>query len=100
MPAIFSRITGLPDELQVRILSELDPPSILACREVMYAVYPAAALAAHQFGPTQAIPELKETIDNSIEVNYQLELALSGMIDGPRPLNSACTRDRLAALRA
>ncbi|KAI9059228.1 hypothetical protein FKP32DRAFT_1596573 [Trametes sanguinea] len=80
MPAIFSRLTGLPDELQVRILSELDPPSILACRE--------------------ASPELKETIDNSIEVNYQLELALSGMIDGPRPSNSACTRDRLAALRA
>ncbi|OSD01363.1 hypothetical protein PYCCODRAFT_1436594 [Trametes coccinea BRFM310] len=58
----------------------MDPSSILACRE--------------------ASPQLKETIDSSIEVHYHLELALSGMIDGPRRPGSACTRDRLAALRA
>ncbi|KAL7281093.1 hypothetical protein ACG7TL_004399 [Trametes sanguinea] len=58
----------------------MDPQSILACRE--------------------ASPQLKETIDDSIEVHYHLELALSGMLDGPRPPGSACTRDRLAALRA
>ncbi|KAL7281095.1 hypothetical protein ACG7TL_004401 [Trametes sanguinea] len=81
MPAaVVSRLTGLPDELQVRIMCEMDPASILACRE--------------------ASPQLKETIDSSIEVHYHLELALSGMIDGPRPPGSACTRDRLAALRA
>ncbi|OSD01365.1 hypothetical protein PYCCODRAFT_1436597 [Trametes coccinea BRFM310] len=77
---VVSGLTGLPDELQVRIMCEMDPASILACRE--------------------ASSQLKETIDSSIEVHYHLELALSGMIDGPRPPGSACTRDRLAALRA
>ncbi|OSD01362.1 hypothetical protein PYCCODRAFT_1436593 [Trametes coccinea BRFM310] len=80
MPVIAPPLTGLPDELQIRILCGLDPPSILACRAVS--------------------SQLKETIDNSIEVYYHLELALSGMIDGPRPHGSACTRDRLTALRA
>ncbi|OSC99425.1 hypothetical protein PYCCODRAFT_844603 [Trametes coccinea BRFM310] len=72
-----SRILELPAELQVRILSKLDARSILACR--------------------QASPALAQTIDDAVELRYQLELELAGMIDGPP--GPASIRDRLDALR-
>ncbi|KAI8975836.1 hypothetical protein BD414DRAFT_509774 [Trametes punicea] len=68
----------LPAELQVRIISQLDARSILACRE--------------------ASAELAWTIDDSVELQYRLELALAGMVDGPP--SDASVRDRLDALRA
>ncbi|KAI9059224.1 hypothetical protein FKP32DRAFT_1606257 [Trametes sanguinea] len=73
-----SRLLELPSELQVRILSNLDAKSILACR--------------------QASPELEHTIDDTLELQYQLELELAGMVDGPP--GPASIRDRLDALRA
>ncbi|KAI9059227.1 hypothetical protein FKP32DRAFT_1596572 [Trametes sanguinea] len=73
-----ARLLGLPGELQLRILKNLDAQSILACR--------------------QASPELEHIIDGALELQYQLELELAGMVDGPP--GPASIRDRIDALRA
>ncbi|KAI9059201.1 hypothetical protein FKP32DRAFT_1169267 [Trametes sanguinea] len=56
------RFLDLPVELQIRILVEANAAGILACRK--------------------ASCVLKEVIDNTVKIRYQLELAISGMVDG------------------
>ncbi|KAI0351049.1 hypothetical protein OH77DRAFT_1430272 [Trametes cingulata] len=79
MPQRLSTIfLELPKELQIRIIGGLDGRSILACKK--------------------ADRVLAQLIDETVELQYKLELALAGMIDGP-PSN-VCVSDRLDALRA
>ena len=47
---------------------------------------------------TQVNKTLRDLIDNNMAIQYQLELALAGMVDGPS--RNATTRERLDALRA
>ncbi|KAI0360860.1 hypothetical protein OH77DRAFT_1418889 [Trametes cingulata] len=68
----------LPEDVQIRIISKLDGQSILDCRK--------------------ASRQLAQLIDSTVELQYVLELALAGMVDGP-PSNVSL-RDRLDALRA
>ncbi|KAH9894879.1 hypothetical protein C8Q73DRAFT_475474 [Cubamyces lactineus] len=73
-----SHILKLPADVQVRIMSFLDAPGILACR--------------------QASRQLAKLVDDTVALQYQLELALAGMVDAPP--GSASVRARLDALRA
>ncbi|KAI0656656.1 hypothetical protein C8Q70DRAFT_328233 [Cubamyces menziesii] len=73
-----SHILKLPADVQVRIMSYLDAPGILACRK--------------------ASRQLAKLVDSTVALQYQLELALAGMVDGP--LGGASVRTRLDALRA
>ncbi|KAI9059203.1 hypothetical protein FKP32DRAFT_1688289 [Trametes sanguinea] len=81
----FSPFYDLPVELQIRIMIQLDPRSILACRK-----------ASHI---------LAQLVDDSVEIQYQLELSIAGMIEGTSASTSgspgsASVRDRLKRLRA
>ncbi|RDX52578.1 hypothetical protein OH76DRAFT_168578 [Lentinus brumalis] len=70
-------LIGLPAELLVSIIANLDVRDILRCREVC--VF------------------FKDLIDDDVHAQYKIELALAGMEDGPP---SALTpSDRLAILR-
>ncbi|KAI0656658.1 hypothetical protein C8Q70DRAFT_1010823 [Cubamyces menziesii] len=73
-----SSFSQIAEELQVLIISRLDAESILMCREVS--------------------KSLRDLIDNSVVLQYQLELALVGMVDGPP--SAVPTSERLEALRA
>ncbi|KAI0373443.1 hypothetical protein BV20DRAFT_977586 [Pilatotrama ljubarskyi] len=71
-------LLDLTEDILIRIISALDGHSILDCRE----------------GSSQ----LAHLVDDTVALQYILELALTGMIDGPP--SSATVRDRLDALRA
>ncbi|KAI0326594.1 hypothetical protein GY45DRAFT_78492 [Cubamyces sp. BRFM 1775] len=73
-----SHILKIPTDVQVRIMSYLDAPGILACREASW--------------------QLAKLVDCTISLQYQLELALAGMVNGPP--SGASVRTRLDALRA
>ncbi|KAI0326597.1 hypothetical protein GY45DRAFT_1328762 [Cubamyces sp. BRFM 1775] len=73
-----SHILALPADIQERIMSFLDAAGILACIE--------------------ASRQLAELIDSTVSLQYQLELSLAGMVDGPP--GGASVRARLEALRA
>ncbi|KAH9894881.1 hypothetical protein C8Q73DRAFT_692006 [Cubamyces lactineus] len=77
MPAVLS-FSQLAEELQVLIISHLDAESILMCREISKC--------------------LRDLIDKSVVLQYQLELALLGMVDGPP--STVPPSERLEALCA
>lgn len=90
-----------PADIQIRIISELDSSSILACKKVYFCesswYWDNSQGHFLTFLTLQAVPALGVLIENTLELQYKLELSLAGMVDGPP--SSIPIRHRLNALR-